>query len=124
MTGVRARRLVVVGVCVSIVASCSFGPEQIAHLSAAETVTVTVVDERGDPVVGAAYDYGGLSAFTDETGEFELTLSQPVAGVVTSAGMLAEPLVIAPTDESLQLVMLDRIGSSGVPRVAFEYGQV
>ena len=107
--------------CLVIAASCSFGPEEIAHLSASENVTVEVVDERGQPVVGAAYDYGGLSAFTDEKGAFKLHLSQPVAGVVTAAGKLAEPLVIAPSDDSMRLVLLDRIGPTG-PRVAFEFG--
>jgi poly-gamma-glutamate capsule biosynthesis protein CapA/YwtB (metallophosphatase superfamily) len=107
--------------CASIVAGCSFGPEEIAHLSASESVTVEIVDERGQPIVGAAYDYGGLSAFTDESGGFRLRLSQPVAGVVTAAGKLPEPLVIAPTDESLRLVLLDRIGPTGA-RLAFEFG--
>jgi poly-gamma-glutamate capsule biosynthesis protein CapA/YwtB (metallophosphatase superfamily) len=118
---VGTHRLAVAAACVSIVAGCSFGPEEIEHLSASESVTVAVVDERGDPVVGAAYDYSGLSEFTDESGEFDLRLSQPVAGVVTSAGKLAEPLVISPTDKSLRVVLLDRVGPTG-PRVAFEFG--
>ena len=121
MTVVRTHRLVVSAACVLLVAGCSFGPEEIEHLSASESVTVLVVDERGDPLVGAAYDYSGLSAFTDESGELSLRLSQPVAGVVTSAGKLAEPLVISPTDESPRVVLLDRIGPTG-PRVAFEFG--
>jgi poly-gamma-glutamate capsule biosynthesis protein CapA/YwtB (metallophosphatase superfamily) len=116
-------RIAVAGIvcCASTTAGCTFGPEEIAHLSASESVTIEVVDERGQPVVGAAYDYGGLSAFSDETGAFELRLSQPVGGVVTAPGKLAEPLVIAPTDDSLRLVLLDRVGPSGA-RLAFEFG--
>lgn len=122
MTVVRIRHVVLAFVCVTSAGGCSFGPEEIAHLSAAEAVTVEVVDEGGKPVIGAAYDYGGLSAFTNESGEFHLKLSQPVAGVVTSPGKLAEPLVVSPTDESLHVVLLDRIGPTGAARVSFEFG--
>jgi len=38
---------------------------------------------------------------------FELRVSQPVGGVVTAPGKLAEPLVIAPTDDSLRLAADD-----------------
>src|SRR4051812_31062197 len=95
----HARRAVIAAaICVASVAACSFGPEEIEHLSASNAVTVDIVDEDGNPVIGAAYDYGDLSAFSDKNGEFDLQLAGPVAGVVTSAGKLAEPLVVSPTD--------------------------
>jgi len=116
------RRAVAVAVCASSVAGCSFGPEEIEHLSASEPVTIEVVDEDGAPVVGAAYDYGGLSAFSDKDGQLDLKLAGPVAGVVTSPGKLAEPLVVSPTDKQLHVVLLDRIGPTGTARVSFEFG--
>jgi hypothetical protein len=71
-------RIAVAGIvcCASTAAGCTFGPEEIAHLSASESVTIEVVDERGQPVVGAAYDYGGLSAFS----------ARETTAIVTAAG--------------------------------------
>jgi poly-gamma-glutamate capsule biosynthesis protein CapA/YwtB (metallophosphatase superfamily) len=106
----------------ALTAACSFGPDEIAHLSAAERVTIEVVDETGQPVVGAAFDFAGASAFTDGSGEIELELSQPVAGVVSASGKLTEPLAVAPTDESLRVVLFDRISDDGRARLSLQFG--
>ena len=75
---------------------------------------MTVVDERGDPVAGAAVDVaGGPDVETDQQGEVELSLSRPVVAVVTAPGALPEPVAIGPRDGELTVRLLDRIGPAG-----------
>ena len=73
----------------ALVAACTFGPQESSRFDETTSVTVTVFDEHGDPVAGAAVDVtGGPDVETDRQGEVELSLSRPIVAVVTAPGAL------------------------------------
>lgn len=107
----------------ALVAACTFGPQESSRFDDTTSVTVTVVDEDGDPVAGAAVDVaGGPDLETDGQGEVELSLSRPVVAVVTAPDALAEPVAIGPRDGELTVRLLDRIGPAGEERIALHFG--
>jgi poly-gamma-glutamate capsule biosynthesis protein CapA/YwtB (metallophosphatase superfamily) len=103
------------------VTSCALGPAETTRLDAVSEVVVNVVGEDGAPLAGAQYDYEGGSATADSDGRLEFEIAAPVAGVVTLAGKLPEPLVVAPRDRELGLVMYDRFGAGG-ERTSMHFG--
>ncbi len=107
----------------ALVAACTFGPQESSRFDDTTTVTVTVVDEQGAAVAGAAIDLaGGSDVETDGQGEAQLALSRPVVAVVTAPGALPEPVAIGPRDGELTVRLLDRIGPAGEERVALHFG--
>ena len=115
----RACAIFLFGAIVS--SACSFGPQRSTRLDATRAVQIRIVDESGESVDSATYTHGGGSAESDSVGMLEIAISGPVAGVVTAAGMLPEPLVVAPRDGDLQLTLLSRVGPNG-PRQAIHFG--
>lgn len=105
-----------------MVAACSFGPLRRDHLEQTVSVSVEVVDERGAAVVDAQFTSDAVAdRLTGADGLIELDLSQPVAGVLTAAGKLDEPVVLAPGDDRVTVVMFDRQSAAGL-RVAYHFG--
>jgi poly-gamma-glutamate capsule biosynthesis protein CapA/YwtB (metallophosphatase superfamily) len=117
-----AARVAVAGALAALTAACSFGPLRRDHLEQSLPVVVEVLDERGVHVVDAQFTSGAVEErLTGGDGEIELDLSQPVAGVLSATGKLDEPLVLAPGDDRVTVVMFDRQSSSGL-RVAYHFG--
>jgi hypothetical protein len=109
-------------VSLAVVTACSFGPLRRDHLEQSLAVVVEVLDERGVHVVDARFTAAAVGErLTGGDGELELDLSQPVGGVLRAPGKLDEPLVLAPGDDRVTVVMLDRQSPSGL-RVAYHFG--
>jgi poly-gamma-glutamate capsule biosynthesis protein CapA/YwtB (metallophosphatase superfamily) len=107
----------------SIVAACTFGPQESSRFDETTPVTVTVVDERGATIAEAAIDVdGGSDVETDRRGQAELALSRPVVAIVSAPGTVPEPVAIGPRDDELTVRLLDRIGPTGDERVAMHFG--
>jgi poly-gamma-glutamate capsule biosynthesis protein CapA/YwtB (metallophosphatase superfamily) len=111
---------VVLGAAVML-PGCSFGPAETSRLSTPNVVTVNVVDENGEPVVGAEFDFDGGSSTSDAAGRIQLELSQTVAGLVTLPDALPEPLVVSPRDREIDVTLLARQGPNG-ERTALHFG--
>ena len=118
-------RLAKLGLVVALGAltSCAFGPQESGRLTDSTEVRVTVLDERGDPIEGAAVslDQVGERA-TDQDGHVSFRLSQPDAGVVTAAGTLPEPIAIGPRDTDFTVKLFDRRSADGAVRRALHFG--
>lgn len=106
---------------VIVLPACSFGPQRSTRLDVVDPVVVLLVDEAGDPVVSASYEFGGVSHAADASGRIEIEISGPVAGVVTAEGMLPEPVVVAPRDDDVTVTLLARQGPHG-PRSVVHFG--
>ncbi|MDJ0768736.1 MAG: CapA family protein [Ilumatobacter sp.] len=115
----RSAALITVVMALSV--GCTFGPQETGRFDVRTAVGVTVVDESRRVVQGARFEWPGGSATADDDGRFTVEISSPIAGVVTAAGMLPEPLAISPRDREMALTLLARSGSNGT-RTTLHFG--
>lgn len=86
-------------------------------------VRLTVIDEAGLPVRGAQWEAAGNTTASDASGVIELSLDQPVSGVVTAPGMLAEPVVLSPeVGPEVEVAMWATVGPDGGRRLSLHFG--
>ncbi len=102
--------------------ACAFGPQYADRLTESRPVTITVLDERGEPVTGAEIAVRGRTATTDEDGVALVKISQPVSAVVSAPGALDEPTVVAPGDVAQTVRLWDRFGEDGAERTVMHFG--
>jgi poly-gamma-glutamate capsule biosynthesis protein CapA/YwtB (metallophosphatase superfamily) len=106
----------------SIGAACDFGPARVTYQDQQLAVSVVVFDELGNPLPSAVFtNTAGRRKHADSLGVILLEINQPVAGVISAPERLAEPLVVDPTDGTISIRLLDRVGDHG-PRVALHFG--
>jgi poly-gamma-glutamate capsule biosynthesis protein CapA/YwtB (metallophosphatase superfamily) len=107
----------------SVVAACSFGPEQVTHRDRTKLVAVSVLDEAQAPIDTASFvDQDGERHTADFSGVIRLDLSQPVAGVIFASGKLPEPVAIGTSADVLTVTMYDRVTADGTERIAMHFG--
>ncbi len=105
-----------------VLGACSFGVRPASYRDVTASVSVVVLDELGQPVPAAVFTTNaGRERRADSLGVVHLELSQPVAGVLTAPGRLAEPLTLSPTDATVPIRLLDREGPNGT-RSVFHFG--
>ena len=85
-------------------------------------MTVSVVDESGQPITAAVITAIGNTKSIDIPGTRELKIDQPVAGTIEAEGFVPEPFVIDPSDASVTVKLFSRIGPSGAQRLSLQFG--
>ncbi len=107
-------------VALALLAACDGSP----RLGRGPTrhVTVTTVDEAGEPVVGASLLLVDRDKPIALNGNASITVDQPVAGVVTADGFLDEPVVLDPHDDAVRIELLARTSADGQTRRALQFG--
>ena len=110
--GLLAAMVLLVGV-----SGCGGDGESIAF-----SVTLEVVDEAGAPVADATVDIGSDEFTTDNKGRVVLAdLESPVVALVSSAGLLTEPVAIGRSDAST-VVSVRVLSSKGGQRWVMHAG--
>ncbi len=117
-----SRPLAVLTAAVGLLSSCAFGPQYTTRMTETRPVVIRVEDERGTPVAGAFVELEGRRLQTNVDGELAIEISQPVSGVVSAHGALAEPVVIGPADVTTSVRLWDRFGPEGVERTSMHFG--
>ena len=80
----------------------------------ATTYELTVVDEQGDPVVGAKVTHGQMASVTGADGTVAVELRSPELAIVAATGMLSDAIVIgSPGHERPTLQLLASSGPGG-----------
>lgn len=116
--GMRARIISLAAVVAVVAAACGGGDVAVGGRPQG---FVTVVDEGGRPVRGAVVEVQTGRFVTDDEGVARVRLAGPVAGTVSAAGMLTEPVVIGAGGE-VAVRLWARRGPTGETRTAIHLG--
>ncbi|MGI9646404.1 MAG: CapA family protein [Ilumatobacteraceae bacterium] len=117
-----SRPLAALAAAAIALSACAFGPQYATRMTETRPVVIRVEDERGTPVAGALVELRGRQLATNADGELTIEISQPVSGVVSAPGALAEPVVFGPGDVASSVRLWDRFGPGGVERTSMHFG--
>lgn len=102
-----------------VVAACDGTPARTAPPS---TFTLYVVDEAGDGVITSSLAIVGRPLPVKVAGSAQISLDQPVAGVLSADGYLTEPVVLDPSQQSATVQLLAAVGPNGQQRRVMQFG--
>ena len=116
-------QLTSLGVIVCLMASgCSWvRSTEVSAQDPESNVAVTVMDDKGQRLDGAAFDpVGDVQPMALGPGG-AVTVRGPTAGVVSLGGYLPEPVVLDPSQPAREVTLFSRTAADGTPRVALHF---
>lgn len=116
------RRWITASVVICVVVSgCSVVRRGQPAEEPVSDVPVTVLDEKGARLEGAAFDPVGDAGPVALSPDGTVGVRGPTAGVLSLDGYLPEPVVLDPSEPGREIRLYARTGPTGKPRVALHF---